>query len=311
MPKFQVSRSIQIDTSPESVFNTVSDFGTWTTWSPWLCAEPDAKVTVSEDSNSVGSLYSWDGNLVGAGEIEHRKLEPGKYIEEEIRFTKPWKSQSKVTFELEPVGESTKITWNMYGSLPFFMFWMKGMMEALIGMDYDRGLKMLKEHIETGQILSTTKIVGTKSIGPLSMVGVRGKSALKDIGPTMESMIGQAIDKMSQLGIPTEGEMISVYHDFVMKTETFDFSTGFVVNEIPESVAGAGLSSWSIPQVNALRVDHIGSYQNLGNPWSAANQYARYKKMKMSKVGAFELYKNSPEDTAPADLLTEIYLPLK
>ena len=47
MPRFHVQRSIQINASPEEVFNTVADFGTWTKWSPWLCSEPDAKVTVT------------------------------------------------------------------------------------------------------------------------------------------------------------------------------------------------------------------------------------------------------------------------
>ena len=37
-------------------------------------------------------------------------------------------------------------------------------------------------------------------IGPLSMVGIRGTSPLKDIGPAMEAMIGQAVEKMNQLG---------------------------------------------------------------------------------------------------------------
>ena len=66
----------------------MSDFGTWTSWSPWLCAEPDAKVTVTQDSSSVGSIYAWEGEVVGIGEIEHRHLEPGRLIEEEIRFVK-------------------------------------------------------------------------------------------------------------------------------------------------------------------------------------------------------------------------------
>ena len=105
MPRFHVQRSIQINASPEEVFNTVADFGTWTKWSPWLCSEPDAKVTVTEDASSVGSIYAWKGDVVGQGEIEHRQLEPGRLIDEEIRFVKPFKSKSDVAFEMEPAGE--------------------------------------------------------------------------------------------------------------------------------------------------------------------------------------------------------------
>ena len=33
--------------------------------------------------------------------------------------------------------------------------------------------------------------------------------------------------------------------------------------------------------------------------------------MEPFKVGTFEIYKNNPNDTAPAELRTEIFLPLK
>ena len=96
MPRFHVYRSMNIDAPPEKVFEAVADFSTWTTWSPWLCADPRAQVQVTEDPSSVGSVYSWQGELVGEGEIEHRQLEPGRLIQDEIRFVKPFRSQSEV-----------------------------------------------------------------------------------------------------------------------------------------------------------------------------------------------------------------------
>jgi hypothetical protein len=97
MPRYHVHRSIQINCTPEKVFAAVADFGTWTTWSPWLCAEPSAQVEVSKNSSSVGSTYSWKGDIVGEGELEHRQLHPNRLIEDEIRFVKPFKSQSQVS----------------------------------------------------------------------------------------------------------------------------------------------------------------------------------------------------------------------
>ena len=107
-----------------------------------------------------------------------------------------------------------------------------------------------------------------------------------------------------------EGSVLSVYLDFNMKTGTFDYIGGF---EIPAgtSTASSGLSHWSLPACQAFHVEHTGSYENLGNAWSAANQIVRYRKLKQSKVGAFEIYRNNPETTDPADLKTDIYLPLK
>ena len=142
------------------------------------------------------------------------------------------------------------------------------------------------------------------------MVGVRRKCAVKDVGPVMSEAFAIADQQFQSNGLSTDGEKASVYHDFDMKAQTFDFTSGHLMSP-PIDQVPAELESWSILQVQALRVDHVGTYENLGNAWNTANQYARYKKLKQSREGAFELYKNDPDTTAPADVLTEIFLPLK
>lgn len=310
MPKIHVSRSEIIQASPEKVFNAVSDFATWTTWSPWLCAEPDANVDVSDDSNSVGSTYDWDGEIVGAGGMQHTLLNPGSRIECDLSFLRPFKSTAKVAFDFKPEGDGTKISWSMDSSLPFFLFWMKNGMESMIGMDYERGLKLLKEWLETGEILSKTKIRGVEEIGPIHMVGVRKICSMDDIGASMETAFNEGVELANAKQLNTCGERMAVYHCVDLKNQTFDYTAGFVV---PDVVDGAnGLSTWSIPRPSkAVAVEHTGSYENLGNPWSAAYSYVRYKKLKQSNDGTFEVYKNDPQETSPADLKTEIFLPLR
>lgn len=310
MPKFHIHRSIQISAPASKVFQTVADYGTWTSWSPWLSAEPQAEVKVTDDSSSVGSIYSWSGAVVGAGEIEHRQLKPDELIEDELRITKPFRSTSKVAFELKPAGESTEITWHMYGSLPWFLFWMRSQMETFLGMDYDRGLKMLKEWTETDQVLSKTNVRGVESVGPISMAGVRRSCSLSQIGPSMEGAFAETRQKFSAQGLPTDGQAISVYHKFDMKALTFEYTSGFVI-PAQSKPPTAQLSTWSIPTMQALCVEHTGSYEHLGNAWSAAHQVTRSQRLKQSHVGTYEVYMNDPEDTAPADLHTEIFLPLR
>ena len=60
------------------------------------------------------------------------------------------------------------------------------MMEVYIGMDYERGSKMLKEWIETGEVLSRTVNNGVVSVGPIRMTGIPKCCSLKDIGPQMQ-----------------------------------------------------------------------------------------------------------------------------
>ncbi len=310
MPRFHVDRSIEIAAPPETVYEKVVDFGTWTTWSPWLCAEPDADVTVTDNSNSVGSIYRWSGEVVGAGEIEHKQLVPNQKIEDEIRFLKPFASTSQVAFTFAPSGLGTKVSWIMDGSLPWFMFWMKGMMQGFISMDYDRGLKMLKEWIETGSIQSQTNIQGVQPIGPLTMAGVRRTSSLKDIGGTMQGAMRELSDLLAKHGIPSDGKLMAAYHKFHIGKQTCEFTLGRIIPPA-EGEAPAPLEQWTCPETKAFCVEHLGDYNHLGNAWSAANQHVRYKKLKQRGCSAFEIYENNPDETPIDQLRTNIYLPLK
>ena len=310
MPKFSVAESAQINDSPQNVFDVVADFGTWTTWSPWLCAEPDAQVDVSENSNSLGSLYQWKGEVVGQGEIEHVALDPGKRIDEALRFIKPWNSKADVSFDFEPSGGGTKVTWKMNSSLPWFMFWMKKMMVNVIGMDYERGLSMLKQHIETGKVLSETQVQGVQTIRPITMLGVRSKASLKEIGASMENAISDTVAKLRQNGVAADGLKMAAYHDMDMSARVLDYTAGVIVED--ESATAEGLSRCHFPSSKALSVRHIGCYTNLGNAWSTGIQHTRYRKLKQNrKVATYEIYRNNPGDTDPADLITDLYFPLK
>lgn len=184
------------------------------------------------------------------------------------------------------------------------------MMQTFIGMDYDRGLGMLKELIETGEIASQINVKGVLSVGPINMLGVQGTCAVADISNSMEANCAKAKKLFAKHNLPTDLGMMAVYHKLEMKTGTFSYTAGYLV---PEFAVGSrtGLSSWSTPKIRAFCVEHIGPYRNLRNAWSTANQIVRRKKLKQSRVGTLELYKTTPPGTPDADLCTHIYLPLK
>ncbi|MEZ6088371.1 MAG: GyrI-like domain-containing protein [Pirellulaceae bacterium] len=303
-----MQRTTQINATADAVFDVISDFGTWTTWSPWLAADPDAQVTVTDDAASVGSIYRWQGEIVGEGEIEHKVLQRPDRIEDELRFIKPWRSQAKTSFSIEPASNAAQVTWTMKGSLPWFMFWMVPMMKRMIAMDYDRGLRMLAEHVETGKVLSKTEIVGEVTLPAMDMIGQHGACDFADIGPAMEQAFSKACHSADASAME-EGDMISVYHKTDLKCQRFEFTSGFLVdaaNTIPVE-----LEHCHLPAGKALHVRHIGSYSNLGNAWSAAYQYARYKKLKPSRAKSFEIYRNNAAIVPKEDLITDVYIPLK
>ena len=310
MPGYHVARTIEIAASPQRVYEVVADYGTWTTWSPWLLADPDAKVTVSSPANQVGSTYVWDGSITGQGELQHRHLVAGKLVDDELRFLKPFKTTCATSFELQPTSGGTRLTWNMQGSMPWFMFWMIPMMKTFIGMDYQRGLGMIKDWIETGSIPSRIDVRGAQPVGPLRVAGIADSTPVGLVGKKMEQTFESARAEFAKAGIKP-GTPVSVYTRFRVKQGVFDYLSGFELASGQQLPAGTRLQLWELPAVQAFQVRHTGSYHHLGNAWSAANQIVRCRKLKQRSCGTFEIYRNCPGEVPDAELITDIYLPLK
>lgn len=308
---YHVEQSIEIQADRDKVFDAIADFNTWTTWSPWLCCDRAAKVTVTDDSSSENSQYHWVGPVVGEGEIQHEKLVRGELIDQELRFIKPFKSVSRVWFDIEQAGGGTKVTWHMKGNLPWFLFWMKAGIQRFISMDYNRGLKMLKEFVEQGEVASDTEVLAVTSVGPYRVVGVRNSCVMKDIGPSMDAAFGRLEAKMKASSLPMDGEMLTIYHKLDMKTQVMQYTAGYVVPR-GTTVSDSSLAVEDLPQGEALHVKHTGRYEHLGNAWSAAHANLRHMKLKISKsCGGFEIYRNSPNDTDAKDLVTDLYIPVR
>ena len=208
MPKFSVSRSIQIDRPVADVFATVRDFNTWNSWSPWMLMDPNAHSQVHGSGKEVGDKNSWEGQRVGVGEIEHQAMKEPDRLEMGIRFLKPWKSTAQVEFDFESVGDggdATRVTWTMHSSLPFFMFFMKGMMMSMIGSDYDRGLKMLKDLLETGAVPSHLEFGGAVTYPGCQFIGRRRQARLEQLDTCMKEDFTRLTEQLESSGLACAG----------------------------------------------------------------------------------------------------------
>jgi hypothetical protein len=116
------------------------------------------------------------------------------------------------------------------------------------------------------------------------MIGVRTSAHMNNVGPAMRAAIESASLLISNNNLPTDGQMISVCHNLNMKSQILEFTRGYVI-PASTAVVPTGLSEWSIPTSNAFCVEHVGSYQNIGNSWIAANQHVRNRKLNKAGQG--------------------------
>ena len=149
---YEVNRSIIINKPVVEVFNYLKYVKNQDDWSPWKKKDPNMKQTFEGTDGEVGFISRWEGNkTVGEGEQEIKRIVENECIETELRFLKPWKSQSDAYIRvvgLEP--KQTNVTWGFSGKnkFPFSIFMLFMNMDKAVGKDFEKGLHNLKNQLE-------------------------------------------------------------------------------------------------------------------------------------------------------------------
>ncbi len=149
---YNVSRSIEISRPKAEVFDYLKYLKKQDEWSPWAKRDPNMEQKFTGTDGEVGAISYWNGNKeVGEGEQELTKIIDGERIDSELRFLKPWKSESDAYLVTESIdANTTKVTWGFTGQNKFpmsiMMLFMN--MDKMIGKDFEEGLASLKEKME-------------------------------------------------------------------------------------------------------------------------------------------------------------------
>ena len=308
---FMVKRSIIIEKPVEEVFAAIADFNTWKAWSPWLCQEPDARVDIAGSPGSIGHEQRWAGERIGSGHMQLAESNPNEKLGYDLNFVKPWKSKSAVVFDFDAKNGKTEIVWNMAGTVPVFLFFMRTMMSAMVGSDYERGLAMLKEYLETGQVSTRVSIKGVVDRPGFFYVGRHRVCDTRDVGQAMEADF-EFLDKMKAEGKLQEPDFnVSFYHKYDFVKKSCEYTSGYGYATEPVQQAGEDLKTGRVEPHQGFMVRHMGPYRHLGNAWSTAMSCQRSMKLKLSKIiPMYEIYVTLPDQVDEAQIETEIYLPL-
>ena len=144
---FSVRRTATIKAPPEKIYPLISDFHSWSAWSPYEKMDPAMKKTFSGAAAGKGAVYEWDGDShVGRGRMEIAEATAPSRVAIDLRFLKPMKSDNVAEFTLVPKGESTTVTWAMRGPVLYIgkVVSVFVNVDRMIGNDFETGLANLK-----------------------------------------------------------------------------------------------------------------------------------------------------------------------
>lgn len=310
---FNIERSISVNKPISEVYQALADFNCWTIWSPWFIQEPESDNQVIGQVGTLGHQQSWNGQRIGSGRIELIECQADQRLAYDLFFLAPWKSHSKTQFELTSItnaqGEAaTQVTWLMQGTLPFFLFFMKKMMSVFVGGDYERGLAMFKEYMETGTVTSSVKVNDISEQSGFYYVGQPLSCTTNEMSDEVEPLA----NKLKAAHLPKPDFLLTLVKDFNPMTKQADIVFAFGYHSKPDIELSGDMVDGTVPAHQAQSVTHTGNYFHLANGWSTLMNYLRFAKLKQNKkVKAYEIYLNDPDTTPGAQRLTQIFAPIK
>jgi len=159
---YVVERSIVIDATPATIHTIVGDLKRWNDWSPFERHDESVVVTLGGQTTGVGATQSWTSDD-GPGALTFIKSDPQTGIEYELAFGADDKRMlSKGVISYEVIEGGTRTTWTMRGRMDQAVVggYVAAMMDAMVGQNFDKGLKKLKEVAESERPVSEQPVTG-------------------------------------------------------------------------------------------------------------------------------------------------------
>ncbi len=313
--EYEFSRSRDIKAPTSLVFNQVNDFKNWPSFSPWIELEPNAELTYGDKTAGVDGSYSWNGEILGEGNMKTLASETNKSITQKIQFIKPFESEADINWTFENEGEVTKATWGMKGELDFmtkFFLTFTGSIEDETGPDFERGLFKLDSIITDSMKKFSVKIDGETEYGGGFHMYKTTSVTGTNISQIMAKQYGEIMGYMAKNNIVANGMPFTIYNEMNPETGNIIMSNAIpVMNKIRVERDSEVLCGF-IPKTKVLKTTLRGNYTNLPKAWEAAFKHIAENGLEQSSLKPFEIYTNDPGDFPnPADWVTEIYIPLK
>jgi len=306
MPTLEVRRDVLIATPVPKVFGLVSDLHQWAPWGPWLNIDPQATVDVAPD----GKSYHWRGPRTGEGEMRIAHEQADRSIDIDLRFLEPFKSQAHVRFEFNAVEAGSTVSWTMTSALPFFFLFFVKSMKTMLGMDFDRGLRMLKDLAQTGSIPSHTEETGPTDFAGGPFLGLTSQVSLDELPTAMKRDFLHVTSALETLGISQAGPAFSLYKKWDMARAQATYTAGILLPSLPETTP-VGFVTGTLPAQKTFVLTHIGPYHHLGNAWSRGMSMGRRKEfLPNKKLPPFEFYSSLNPDSDAATR-TAIHFPIR
>ena len=309
LPKiYKVERSVYIKARPDLIYDLTSNFKKWKLWEPWTKAiDSTAVYVLIGKEGQVGSIWKWDGKILGNGQMTATGFIPGQQFAYDLEFNKgKYRSKGKIT--IEKAGDSCKVSWIDEGYLGYNPInrYFGLFMDKMLGPDFTKGMNKLKivceartswPRIEEKTMPEQIAILVRDSAGPKTYEKVMGKGY-------GELMLFIKSNKLKCIGHP-----FAVYVKYDTLTMSGVIDMGFTVEKADKGKGRVRVEK--LPSRNVVMAYYFGPYDKTGDTYRHLHQYIQEAELQVVG-GPCEIYINDPmTEKDPAKLETDILFPVK
>lgn len=310
-----VERSVTIAAPRATVFTVVDGYRLFDKWSPWNSLDPGMKTTIEGPEWGVGAKMSWAGDpkKVGTGSQTIVESAPYESLAVALDFGPQGKAMSR--WKLVPEGDGTRVTWSVdadMGAGPVGRYFGL-LMDGMVGRDYEKGLGLLKTLAE-GMPKADFADLKVETIDAQAVpVAYTASTSSKDeteIARTIGAAFGQVGKYMATAKLKQAGPVMTINTKW--DDSGYGFEAAVPIDRMPDAQP-ADDAPVRVKQTYAgkvLKVVHKGSYHTMMKDYDQLDSYAAAHGYQRP-APPWDEYVSDPGRTPEADLITNIYMPVK
>lgn len=305
----EMERSRVIDAPNEVLFEQVNDLRNWDGWSPWHQMDPDMDIEYSSDHPvGEGAWYTWSGNEdVGSGRQAIVESDPYNLIRTEMYFMNS-EDPAYSVWRFEETEGGTELIWSFDAEMSGTGKWFGLMMETFLGPSYEQGLEQL-DSIATNMPAAPMTDVEEFELEDTWYIGYIIETDMDGISESSNYTRGMGAvgSFINQQGIQPTGAAMSIVHKFDPEGVVLEMAM-----PVADSVAVPdSLTLGKIPAGRALKMHHMGAYENLPDTWQAFEDYNAANQVS-PRWYPYEVYITDPsQQPDTSQWVTEIVYPVE
>lgn len=290
--KFEVEKSIEINTSPTLVFEQINNFKNWEKWDPWLQEESSMELEYNEIVSGVGAIKKWKSDNFSNGEMQITESSYIDFVKFNITI-EGWNSFEGI-ISLKASENGVIVSWKDSGDLDFLMRVMGPLLNKMIGKDLEKGLKNLKQVCESVPAISSEVFISD----PISSyeLAIIDSCKIDDIQLTLSDIFQEVFTQLAINGVSPSSAPFAQYLSLPKQAGENDFvviKAGVFSDISLEIDPNSRIKSSEVILEQTIECIHIGAYSTLNKTHQKIEAYCQKNDLVIEYPG-YEFFETDP-----------------